>query len=112
MQTDITFHTVFCDFGRRGQATTESDPACCSEADVVAALVSGQYDGPLAVFAFHPCEGWARDVSEDVAETVVALARELREDLTPSVKAFCERHLDLPHGIEWALAHEAIGRAA
>src|SRR6185437_9130968 len=63
-------HFVLCDFGRLGSAYIETEPVT-TEKDVAHALLTGQYDRPLEVVAFSVSEGWARDVSEDVAGLVV-----------------------------------------
>jgi hypothetical protein len=43
------------------------------------------------VVAFNTAEGWARDVSTDIARKVVTRARELDEELPASVCTFVER---------------------
>ena len=46
---------------------------------------------PLRVVAFNTAEGWARDVSADIARKVVTRARELEQDLPAAVRDFVER---------------------
>jgi hypothetical protein len=67
-------HLVLCDFGKHGSAYVETEPVT-TEADVVHTLLTGQYDHPLEVVAFSVSEGWARDVSEDIAGLMLARAR-------------------------------------
>jgi hypothetical protein len=55
-------------------AYVETDPVK-TEASVLADLVSGEHDHPIEVVAFSVAEGWARDVSEDIARAVVDRAR-------------------------------------
>jgi len=58
---------------------------------VVADLLSGQYRHPLRVVAFNTAEGWARDVSADIACHVLTCARELEHELPAAVRDFVER---------------------
>jgi len=43
------------------------------------------------VVAFNTAEGWARDVSADIARKVVSRARELDAELPAAVRDFVER---------------------
>ena len=86
-------HLVLCDFGKLGSAYVETDPVT-TEADVVRDLLAGQFDHPLEVVAFSVGEGWARDVSEDVAGLVVERARSEGRTLSDGTRRFVERHLD------------------
>jgi len=84
---------VLCDFGRLGSAYIETEPVT-TEKDVAHALLTGQYDRPLEVVAFSVSEGWARDVSEDVAGLVVERARSEGRTLPEGTRRFVEKHLD------------------
>jgi hypothetical protein len=86
-------HLVMCDFGRMGLAYVETPPVM-SEHDVIAGMLRGEYDNPVEVVAFSPDEGWARNVSEDIAGLVVESARAARHPLSPGAQAFVEKHLD------------------
>ena len=46
---------------------------------------------PLRVVAFNTAEGWARDVSADIACHVLSCATELDHELPPAVRDFVER---------------------
>ena len=63
-------HLVLCDFGRQGLAYTETEPLT-TERNVVENILHGQYEKPVRVVSFSVSEGWARDVSEDIAGFVV-----------------------------------------
>jgi hypothetical protein len=52
---------------------------------------SGQYRHPLRVVAFNTAEGWARDVSADIAQEVRTRACELEQELPAAVRDFVER---------------------
>ena len=86
-------HLVLCDFGKHGSAYVETEPVT-TEATVVENILTGQYDRPLEVVAFSVDEGWARDVSEDIAGLVVERARAEDRKLAEGTRLFVERHLD------------------
>jgi hypothetical protein len=71
----VTVHIVLDDFGRLGRAYRETDEARADLDSVIDDLLTGQFNKPLRVVAFNTAEGWARDVSEDVAWEVVKRAR-------------------------------------
>ena len=91
--THAPVHLVLCDFGRHGTAYVETDPVT-TEAAVVDNIMTGQYDLPLEVVAFSVDEGWARDVSEDIAGLVVERARSEQRVLSEGARRFVEKHLD------------------
>jgi hypothetical protein len=86
-------HFVLCDFGRLGQAYVETQPVI-NESQVVDGILYGQYDDPVEVIAVNIDEGWARDVSEDIAGLVVAKARIEDYSLAEGARRFVEKHLD------------------
>ena len=51
-------------------------------------LLSGQYERPVRVVACNPSEGWARDVTADIAGE--ALTRLDQEDISPAARVFVE----------------------
>jgi hypothetical protein len=86
-------HFVLCDFGKLGWAYAETDPVT-TERDVVENILSGQYGAPVQVLAVNASEGWARDVSEDVAGAVMDKARSEGRQLGDGARHFAEKHLD------------------
>ncbi len=86
-------HLVLCDFGRLGLAYTETDPVT-TELAVVENMLSGEYGRPVQVVAFSVSEGWARDVSEDVAHEVLEMARKDGRVIPAGTQAFLETLLD------------------
>jgi hypothetical protein len=86
-------HFVLCDFGTLGLAYVETQPVL-NEAQVVDGILHGQYDEPVEVVAVSIDEGWARDVSEDIARLVVEKARAEDYSLPAGVRRFIEKHLD------------------
>src|SRR5262245_55422916 len=89
---DVTVHIVLNDFGKLGRAYVETDEAAADEWTVVSKISKGEYSNPVRVVAFNVAEGWSRDVTEDIARTVIELAR--REKLlTSPAREFVERTL-------------------
>lgn len=73
---DVTVHIVLDDFAAAGRAYRETEELRGTLGDVVDDLLTGQYPNPIRVVAFNTSEGWARDVSEDVAWDVLKRARD------------------------------------
>ena len=67
---DVTVHIVLNDFAPLGRAYVETDEAEADEATIVENILSGQYSHPVRVIAYNTVEGWARDVTEDIARAV------------------------------------------
>jgi len=93
MQYDVTVHVVLDDFGKLGRAYREVDEANADFETVVSSLIAGQYSCPQRIVAFNTAEGWARDVSEDVAHEVQDRARLEYVELPAATAAFLEREL-------------------
>jgi hypothetical protein len=68
---DVTVYLVLDDFGKIGRAYREADEERCDRDTVIEFMLSGEYTRPVRVVAFNTAEGWARDVSEDIAWEVV-----------------------------------------
>jgi len=62
--------------------------------------LSGQYSHPLGVVAFNTAEGWARDVTEDIARAVLNRASTERRSIGVGAQEFLVRALgaDVPAG--------------
>ena len=84
-----TVYLVLQDFGSFGQAYRETDPRQADRQTVLSNLLSGQYERPLRIVAFNTTEGWARDVTAEIAGE--ALTRPDQEDFSPAARAFVER---------------------
>jgi hypothetical protein len=74
-EPDVTVYIVLNDFGQLGSAYVETDEAEADEATIVENILSGQYSHPVRVVALNTGEGWARDVTGDIARAVVIKAR-------------------------------------
>ena len=55
---------------------------------VVANLLAGQYEHPVRVVAFNTAEGWAHDVTAEIAREALLRAD---HELAPAVRDFLER---------------------
>jgi hypothetical protein len=90
---DVTIYLVLNDFGRLGRAYVETDEAQADEATIVENILSGQYSQPLRVVAFNTAEGWARDVTEDIARAALTKAQRERRSIARAAQEFLERTL-------------------
>jgi hypothetical protein len=88
---DVTVHIVLDDLGELGHIYRETDEAETDIDTVIDDIISGQFENPNRVVAFNTAEGWARDVTEDVAREVLARATKDGRSLGPSVRNFIER---------------------
>ena len=89
---DQDVYLVADDLGRLGRVWREADYEKTDLETVIQDLLDGQYDNPLGVLGFNAAEGWARDVSGDVArELRLRCDLDLR-DLPDAIKDFVERH--------------------
>ena len=89
---DVTIYLVLNDFGRLGRAYVETDEAQADEATIVENILSGQYSQPLRVVAFNTAEGWARDVTEDIARAALSKAQSERRSIASLPQEFLERN--------------------
>jgi hypothetical protein len=86
-----TVHMVLEDFGRSGRAWIETDENETDERDIVDAIIDGQFKRPIKIAAFNLDEGWARDVTEDIARAVIDKATAEHRRLGRSAAEFVER---------------------
>ena len=73
---DTTVHLVLNDFGKLGRSYLETDEEQADLEAIIRNLLVGEYSRPKRVVAFNTAEGWARDVSEDVAWEVLRRAEQ------------------------------------
>ena len=94
--TDTTFYLVMNDFGPMGYAYVETGELESDRETIVTNLMKGEYDRPIRVTAFNLAEGWARDVSAEIAREIVARAG---HDLPPGIRRFVGSHVQPILGI-------------
>lgn len=90
---DVTVHIVLDDFGKLGCAYRETDEENGSLEAVIDGLMTGQYSKPLRVVAFNTAEGWARDVSEDIAWELLRRVVQEAKPLPVPTREFVEFHV-------------------
>ena len=86
--TDETVYLVMDDFGHLGRVWRETDVETADLETVITDLLNDQYKSPVRVIGFNTAEGWARDVSEDVAHEI----RRRCDDPPASLEDFLEQH--------------------
>lgn len=64
---DDTVYLVEDDIGRVGRCWRETDSAGADRTTILSGLYAGEYHNPVRVVAFNAREGWARDVSHELA---------------------------------------------
>ena len=86
-------YLVLDDFGARlGRAWPEADEERTDREIVITELMTGQYSNPVRVVAFNTAEGWARDVSEEIADELMRWYAEQEREVAPVLEDFIERH--------------------
>ena len=90
---DVTVHVVLNDFGYLGRAYVETDETETDEAAIVENILKGEYSHPLRVVAFNIAEGWARDVTEDIARAALSKAQSEHRSIARFAQEFLERTL-------------------
>jgi hypothetical protein len=87
---DVTVHMVLNDFGQLGRAYVETGEAEADEATIIENILNGEYSHPLRVVAFNTTEGWARDVTEEMARAVLEHARREDRSIGKAAQEFLE----------------------
>ena len=87
-------YLVLDDFGPIGKAYREADPDEADENAIVDNLISGEYSHPKRVVAFSVMEGFARDVTTDVALKVLKRAIAQGWTLPETTRELVERAID------------------
>ena len=88
---DLTAHLVLDDFGKDGRIYRETAEAEANLETVIRDILDGQYNNPACVVAFNVAEGWAREVTGDVAREVLKRAMSENKSLPGTVRDFIER---------------------
>ena len=79
------------DFGKDGRIYRETAEAEADLEPVIRDILDGQYNNPACVVAFNVAEGWAREVSGDVAREVLKRAISENKSLPGTVHDFIAR---------------------
>ena len=101
-------YLVLDDFGKLGRVYREVDEAEADKATVIRRLIEGQYNDPVRIVAFNTSEGWARDVSEDIAREIRDWAARKGDELSPALRDWIDWQIDLAerHARPAILPHE------
>jgi hypothetical protein len=90
---DVDVYLVLDDFGERlGRAWPETDEERTDREMVISDLLTGQFSGPVRVVAFNTAEGWSRDVSEEIADELVARPNGEWRETPEALEGFLDRH--------------------
>jgi hypothetical protein len=87
---ELTVYQVLDDLGEQGHVWREIADSEANEPTIIENIITGQYEHPLRVVAFNTEEGWARDVTQDVAERLLNAAEQGRV-LGATAREFVER---------------------
>jgi hypothetical protein len=87
---DDTVYLVLNDFGQSRCAYVETDPSRADFDTVIDNLIGGQCSAPARVVAFNTSEGWAKDMSAEVAREI--WQRTAGELGSETLRFFVNRH--------------------
>jgi hypothetical protein len=87
---DDTVYIVEDDFGPIGRAWRETESAAADRATILNDLYSGQFNDPVRVIAFNLRDGWARDVSIELADELQQRADREGRQLEGALAAFVQ----------------------
>ena len=91
---DVTVYIVLNYYGSRlGRAYAETGDDEADEKTTIENILSGQYSHLIRVVAFNTAEGWARDVTEDIARAALTKAQRERRSIARAAQEFLERTL-------------------
>jgi hypothetical protein len=90
---DGTVYFVLDDYGNAGRVYREADEEEGRLEAVIDNLFTGQYNKPVRVIAFNIAEGWARNVSEDIARELLRRKQKEGRPLPAPTRGFVEFHV-------------------
>jgi hypothetical protein len=91
-QDDDTVYLVEDDYGPIGRCWRETEAERSGREGVIEDLKRGEFNDPVRVVAFNVREGWARDVSREIALELQRRADLAGPELSESVARFVEDH--------------------
>ena len=89
--SDQDAYLVLDDLGGLGSAWREANVEDTDLETVITYLLQGQFANPVRVIGFNAAEGWARDVSEDVARELRQRCADRDRELPEFLREFVER---------------------
>jgi hypothetical protein len=91
---DVDVYLVLDDFGKLGRAYREVDEEHSDRDTVIRNLIEGQYSNPVRIVCLNTSEGWARDVTEDIACEIRDRGASKGEELSPGLRDFIDWQID------------------
>jgi len=91
-EDDRNVYLVVDDFGYIGRCWRETNVNTTDLETVITDLLDGQYNDPVRVVGFNTAEGWARDVSAEIASEIRRRCNLQKVDIPASLEGFVERH--------------------
>jgi len=85
-----TVYEILDGVGLRERVWTEIGPEDANEETIVRWFIEGKFSHPLRVIAINTDEGWARDLTSDIAWKLLELNRS-GNDLGSAARDFVER---------------------
>src|SRR5580692_3811154 len=89
---DQTVYLVVDRFGGLGTVFRETDVERSDLETTIADLMAGQFNDPVRVVAFNTAEGWAQDVSKDIALEIRSRFDIDGHDVPDALQNFVGRH--------------------
>lgn len=86
-----TVYLVLDDFGNLGRVWRETDAEATDLEVIIRDMLRGEYSDPVRIVGFNVTEGWARDVSADVADEIRHRWRH-GEEPSANLEGFMGRH--------------------
>ncbi|AMN39052.1 hypothetical protein RHPLAN_05870 [Rhodoplanes sp. Z2-YC6860] len=87
-------YVVLDDFGSLGRAYREVDEEQADRETIIRGLKEGQYSNPVRIVCFNTAEGWARDVTREIAQEIRDRADRTGEELSPGLTEFIENEFE------------------
>jgi hypothetical protein len=100
---DMTVYLVTDDRGERGRVWPEADADTADLEAVIQDLLEGKYTCPVRVVGFNAAEGWARDVSAEVALEIRQRCDLQLRDVPFFLQDFVDRHQGRYHDVQLPL---------
>jgi hypothetical protein len=89
---DQTIYMVLENFGELGRSWREASLVATGLETAMTGLLENHYNDPVRVIGFNTAEGWARDVSEDLADEIRRRCDLQQTGIPAHLESFVARH--------------------
>jgi len=89
---DQSVYLVLDGFGKHGRSWPETDEEATELETVITNLLDGKYKDPVRIVGFNTDEGWARDVSEEIADEIRRRCDLRMAEVPAWLESFIDRH--------------------